>query len=46
MHTMIFTRARDDFQTLGKILEIVIFKKCVQKQTKAKFQVCGVLSVY
>ena len=35
MHTMIFARARDDFQ-----------KSCVQKLTNDKFQVFGVLSVY
>ena len=46
MHTMIFARARDDFQKSRKIAEIAIFKKCVQKLTKAKFQVFGVLSVY
>ena len=47
MHTMIFPRAGDNFKKkLGKISEIVIFKQCVQKLTKAKFQVFGVLSVY
>ena len=46
MHTMIFARARTIFKTLGKISEIAIFKKCVQKSTKAKFQVFGVLSVH
>ena len=46
MHTMIFARARDNFQKFRKISEIAIFKKCVQKLTIAKFQVLGVLSVY
>ena len=46
MHTMFLARARDDFKNLGKISEIAIFKKCVQKLTNAKFQVFGVLSVY
>ena len=46
MLTMTFARARDNFKNLGKISEIAIFKKCVQKLTKAKFQVFGVLSVY
>ena len=46
MHTMIFARATDDFQNSRKISEIAIFKKCVRKLTKAKFQVFGVLSVY
>ena len=46
MHTMIFARVRDDFQTLGKFSEIAIFKKCEQKLIKAKFQVFGVFSVY
>ena len=27
MHTMLFARDRDDFQNLGKISEIAIFKK-------------------
>ena len=39
MHSMIFERARDNFKNLGKISEIAIFKKCVQKLAKAKFQV-------
>ena len=42
MHTRVFARARDDFQKSRKISEIAIFKKCVQKLTKAKFQVFGV----
>ena len=46
MHTMIFARARDDFQKSRKNLGNCDFKKCVQKLTKAKFQVSGVLSVY
>ena len=46
MHTMIFARAWDNFQNLGKTSEIAIFKKCIQKLTKDKFQVFGVLSVY
>ena len=47
MHTVIFARARDDFKkNLGKISEIAILKKCLQKLTKAKFQLFGVLSVY
>ena len=38
MHTMIFELDRVDFlKNLGKISEIAIFKKCVQKLTKAKF---------
>ena len=37
MHTIIFARARDDFKKSRKITEIVIFKKCVQKLTNAKF---------
>ena len=45
MHTIIFALARDNFH-LGKISQIAIFTKCVQKLTKAKFQVFGVLSVY
>ena len=46
MHKMIFARARDDFKNIGKISEIAIFKKCLQKLTKTKFEVFGVLSVY
>ena len=42
MHTMTFARARDNFQKSRKISVIAIFKKCVQKLTKAKFQVFGV----
>ena len=34
------------FKNQRKISEIAIFKKCVQKLTKAKFQVFGVLSNY
>ena len=33
------------FKNFGKISDIAIFKKCVQKLTKAKFQVFGVFSV-
>ena len=46
MHKMIFARAIDDFQKSQKNLGNSDFKKCVQKLTKAKFQVFGVLSVY
>ena len=46
MHTMIFARARAIFKNLGKMSEIAIFKKCVQKLTKAKFQVFVILAVY
>ena len=46
MHTMIFACARDDFQKSWKNLGNCDFKRCVQKPTKAKFQVFGVLSVY
>ena len=46
MHTTIFARVRAIFINLGKISEIAIFMKCVQKLTKAKFQVFGVLLVY
>ena len=46
MHTMILHVLGTIFKNLGKTSEIAIFKKCVQKLTKAKFQVFGVLSVY
>ena len=46
MHTMILHVPGTIFKNLGKISEIAIFKKCVQKLTKAKFQVFGVLSVF
>ena len=46
MHTVIFARARDDFQKSGENLGNCDFKKCVQKLKKAKFQLFGVLSVY
>ena len=46
MHTMIFARARDNSQKSWKNLGNCDFNKCVQKLTKAKFQVFGVLSVY
>ena len=46
MDTMSFACARDDFQKTRKNLGNAIFKKCVQKLTKAKFQVLGILSVY
>ena len=45
MHTRVFARAGTIVKNLGKISEIAIFKKCVQKLTKAKCQVFGVFSV-
>ena len=46
MHTMFLHVLGTIFKNLGKISDIAIFKTCVQKLTKAKFQVFGVLSVY
>ena len=46
MHTRVFARARDDCQKSRKNLGNCDFNKCVQKLTKAKFQVFGVFSVY
>ena len=47
MHIMFFLYVLETiFKNLGKISEIAFLKKCVQKLTKAKFQVFGVFSVF